>query len=154
MNWIIKNTCKLKFHTNLKALLKPIEDDIKELKWFVSDLEINTSEMQKLPINNEKDWFLISSLEMNILRQTDTQIIWGVFSGINNNLEIKTDQIELPFAEGNDMIWENGNLQIESSRIEIIAWDSSYTIVKFTDKELSEKFKSYFEEAIKLEDFK
>ena len=84
---------------------------------------------------------------MNIIRQNDVQIIWGVFSGIRNNLEVKLDQIELPFAEGNNKIWKNGNLQIENSIIEIIAWDSSYTIVKFTDKELSEKFKSYFDEA-------
>lgn len=31
MNWIIRNTDKLKFHTNLEVLLKPIENDIKEL---------------------------------------------------------------------------------------------------------------------------
>ena len=45
-------------------LLKPIEKDIQNLKWLISDLEINTSEMEKLPINHQKDWFLISSQEM------------------------------------------------------------------------------------------
>src|SRR5690606_18119734 len=154
MNWIIRNTDKLMFHTNLEVLLKPIENNIKELRWLISDLEINTSEMEKLPINHKKSWFLISSIEMNIIRQNNVQIIWGIFSGIRNNIEVKPDQIELPFAEGNDKIWKNGNLQIENSIIEIIAWDSSYTIVKFNDKELSEKFKSYFDEALKLEDFK
>ena len=85
MNWIIRNTSKLKFHTNLKLLLIPIENEIKDLKWLISDLEINTSEMEKLPINHEKYWFLISATEMNIIRDTDTQIIWGAFSGIPNN---------------------------------------------------------------------
>lgn len=154
MNWIIRNTSKLKFHTNLKVLLMPIENEIKNLKWLISDLEINTSEMEKLPINHQKDWFLISATEMNIIRDTDTQIIWGAFSGIPNNQEIEPNQIDLPFAEGNELIWKNGNLQVVNSKIEIIAWDSSYTIVKFADNEMSDKFKKYFQEAIELENYK
>lgn len=154
MNWIIRNTNKLKFHTNLKVLLTPIEKEIKDLKWLISDLEINTSEMEKLPINYEKDWFLISATEMNIIRNTNTQIIWGTFSGIPNNQEIEPNQIDLPFAEGNEQIWKNGNLQVVNSKIEIIAWDSSYTIVKFTEDKMSEKFKEYFQEAIELEKYK
>jgi len=153
MNWIIRNTSKLKFHTNLKVLLMPIENEINDLKWLISDLEINTSEMEKLPINHEKDWFLISATEMNIIRDTDTQIIWGAFSGIPNNQKIEPNQIDLPFAEGNEQIWKNGNLQVVNSKIEIIAWDSSYTIVKFTDDEMSDKFKKYFQEAIELEKY-
>ncbi len=35
--------------------------------------------------------------------------------------------------------------------MEIIAWDSSYTIIKFTEKAMSDKFKEYFDEAIELE---
>lgn len=154
MNWIIRNTSKLKFHTNFKVLLIPIENEIKDLKWLVSDLEINTSEMEKLPINHEEDWFMISANEMNAIRDTETQIIWGVFSGIPNKQEIDTNQMELPFAEGNEQIWENGNLQAKNSIIEIIAWDSSYTIVKFTDDEMSDKFKKYFNEAIELDKYK
>jgi hypothetical protein len=132
----------------------PIENDIKDLNWLISDLEINTSEMEKLPINHEKDWFLLSASDMNIIRDTDTQIIWGAFSGIPKNIAIEPEQIKLPYAEGNEQIWKNGNLQVVNSKIEIIAWDSSYTIVKFTDNEMSDKFKAYFQEAIELEKYK
>mgnify|MGYP004271290885 FL=1 len=38
--------------------------------------------------------------------------------------------------------------------MEIIAWDSSYTIVKFTEKGMSDRFKAYFDEAIELEKYK
>lgn len=64
-------------------LLKPIENDIERFNWLVNDLEINTSEMQKLPIDHDKDWFLINSEQMNTLRKTDTQIIWGTFLAID-----------------------------------------------------------------------
>jgi hypothetical protein len=144
----------LKYHTNLHELLKPIEQDIQGLKWLVSDLEINTSEMEKLPINHEKDWFLITSQEMITICETDTQIIWGAFSGMENEIELKIDRLKLPYVEGNTEIWKNGNLQVENSKIEIIAWDSSYTIIKFTEKEMSDKFKDYFDEAIELEKYK
>lgn len=154
MNWIIRNTSKLKFHTNLDILLQPLEIEVRDLKWLISDLEINTSEIENLPINHEKDWFLISATEMDIIRNSDTQIVWGVFSGVKNEFVIKPDQIELPYSDGNDKIWENGNLQVEGSLIEIIAWDSSYTIVKFANKEMSDKFKAYFQEAIELEKYK
>ena len=88
LNWIIKNRSKLDYHTNLNVLLKPIEKDIQNLKWLISDLEINTSEMEKLPINHQKDWFLISSQEMKTICETDTQIVWGAFSGIDKSLEL------------------------------------------------------------------
>jgi hypothetical protein len=91
---------------------------------------------------------------MNVLRKTEIQIIWGVFVGILKTQEIEPSQIDLPFADGNGQIWKNGNLQVEQAKIEIIAWDSSYTIVKFTDPSMSEKFKAYFQEAIELERYK
>ena len=154
LNWIIRNTGKLGFHTNLNILLEPIIEDIKKYNWLIADLEINTSELDKLPINHEKDWFLIGFEEMESIRKTDTQIIWGVFSAIDKDTKIDISDDILPMAEGIEEIWKNGNLQVTGSKIEIIAWDSSYTIVKFTDKKLSQQFKDYFDEAIELEKYK
>ena len=138
----------------MNVLLKPIEKDIQNLKWLISDLEFSSWNAEKLPINHEEDYFIISSQEMKTICETKTQVVWGAFSGIDKNIELKTDRIELPYADGNAEIWKNGNLQIENSKVEIIAWDSSYTIVKFTEKEMSDKFKEYFDEAIELEKYK
>ena len=85
---------------------------------------------------------------------SDTQIVWGVFSAFNKTTKLDLNYEELPYAEGNDSIWSNGNLQLKESEIEIIAFDSSYTIVKFTNNELSKKFKDFFKEAIELEKHK
>ncbi|WP_235299778.1 hypothetical protein [Portibacter marinus] len=154
MNWIIKNRDKLRFHTNLNVLLKPIENDIQRFNWLINDLEINSSELESLPINHEQDWFLITSEQMEELRISDTQIVWGAFSAIDNKSKIEIKEDVLPYAEGVSEIWKNGNLQVKESEIEIIAWDSSFTIVKFTDQTLSEKFSNYFDEAIELEKYK
>lgn len=88
---------------------------------------------------------------MEKIRKTDAQIVWGAFSAIDRDVDIIVTEDILPFAEGVEEIWENGNLQVKHSEIEIIAWDSSYTIVKFTDEKLSKKFREYFDEAIELE---
>jgi hypothetical protein len=154
MNWIIQSTKKLKFHTNFEVLLKPIEDELSNLIWLTSDLEINTDKMSDLPINHSKDWFIITQDEMEKIRKLDTQIVWGVFSAFDKSKKVDIDEQDLPFAEGNSKIWENNYFQNDITKIEIIAWDSSYTIVKFKDETLSDKFKEYFDEAIPLEKFK
>ena len=154
MNWIIQSTKKLKFHTNFEVLLKPIEDELSNLIWLTSDLEINTDKMSELPINHSKDWFIITQDEMEKIRKLDTQIVWGVFSAFDKSKKVDIDEQDLPFAEGNSKIWENNYFQNDITKIEIIAWDSSYTIVKFKDEKLSDKFKEYFDEAIPLEKFK
>lgn len=153
MNWIIKNSDKLEYHTHLGILLEPIKEAITALKWLIADVDMNTAELEKLPIDHEREWFLISSDEMKNICKSDTQFIWGVFSGIDQKTDFNPNSFEIPYADGNEEVWKTGNLQIENSKIEIVAWDSTYTIVKFTDKDLSVQFKNYFPEAIELENF-
>ena len=69
MNWIIRSTKKLKFHTNLEVLLKPIEDELTKFNWLMSDLEILTDRMEELPINYTKDWFILSQAEIEKIRK-------------------------------------------------------------------------------------
>lgn len=150
MDWIIRKLDTLKFHTNLDELLRPLEKEIGEFKWLITDLEINTIELESLPINLEEHWHLLAADEMDCVRKSDSQMIWGVFSALPKDLEINPNLIDLPFADGNDKVWETGNLQLEHSKIEIIAWDSSFTIVKFTDRGMSQKFKRHFKDALPL----
>lgn len=157
MNWIIRKTLKLSCHTYLNELLVPILEDLERFNWLITDLEYNTSglfEGQKLPINHEDDYFLLSENELHQLLDARVQIYWAVILGIPSFTKPLVDEQNLPFAEGNPLIWKNGNIQHPNAEIEIVCYDSGYTIVKFRDLYLSEKFKSYFTEAIDLERFK
>ena len=154
MNWIIKRTDKMEFHTNLRSILKPIINEIKGLNWLITDLEFNNiCRTEDLPVNYEQDYFILSSTQFGDLVAADMQIIWGVILGIPEACTINADQNNLPHAEGNDLIWKNGNLQHPDAIIEIVCFDSSYTILKFKDKHLSDQFKAYFNEAKDLESF-
>ncbi len=78
----------------------------------------------------------------------------GSICAIPKNIDYDVDGENIPYAEGSKSIWENDEYQIEESEIEIIAWDSSYTIIKFKNRNLSNKFRSYFDEAIELDKYK
>jgi hypothetical protein len=144
----------MSFHTDLGVILKPIEECIDNYKWIASDLELNTSVLHKLPINHDEDFFVLSSEDLNVILDNWVQVIWGVFIGVPKNAVVTIDDDNLPYVDRNPLIWKNGNLQHPDAKVEIICVDSGYTIVKFTEKKLSDKFKSYFNEAIELEKFR
>jgi hypothetical protein len=153
MNWIISDSNKMEYHTHLNAVLKPIEDDIKDMNWIISDLDYFPDIITDLPVDLSHDYFVLSPEDFRTLVDANTQIIWGVFLGIPSTSPLEVDKEHLPYAEFNELIWKNGNIQHPSAQIEIVCFDSSYTIVKFRDEYMSDKFKAYFNEAIELERF-
>jgi hypothetical protein len=153
MNWIVRYSNKMEFHTHLNTLLMPIENDIKNWNWLISDLDYFPDTITDLPVDFEHDYFILPADEFQKSVDADPQIIWGVLLGIPNNFPIEVDEGHLPYAEFNDIIWKNGNIQHPNAQIEIVCFDSGYTIIKFRDEHLSNKFKAYFTEAIELERF-
>jgi len=153
MNWIIRDSDKLWYHTNLKELVKPFYNELGNYNWVLSDLDF-ISDTTDLPINFDQDYFILSSSEFERLVSADMQIIWGAIVAVPKELPLSLNADTLPYVEGNDKIWENGNLQLPYAEIEIDCFDSSYTIIKFTSGRVSNQFKEYFPEAIELEKFK
>ncbi|MEJ5049826.1 hypothetical protein WH221_08290 [Chryseobacterium culicis] len=151
MNWIIRSTKKVKFHTNLQEVLKSIWDNLAVYRWILTDLDFISDQL--LPINFDEDFFVLDSPGFEKLYHSNTQIIWGIISAIPYNIEPDASLISKLSAE-DSIVWEPDHFLIQESIIEIIAFDSGYTIVKFKDKHLSDKFKEYFhEQAIDLQKF-
>jgi len=153
MNWIIRHSDKMEFHTHLNILLNPILDDIAEFNWLISNFEYHPDYAKDLPVNHDEEYFILSSVNFKKMIHADPQIIWAVILGIPQGKSIEIDEDNLPYADGSAIVWKNGNLQHPNAVMEIICFDSSYTIVKFKDEKLSTKFKAYFNEAIGLEKF-
>ena len=135
-NWIISKSRKLQYHTNLNVLLSPILSEIKGFKWLLSDIEFFSGHAQSLPINHEQDYFVLSSEQFSKLLEPYLQIVWGVILGFPNDCLISVDAMNLPYAEGIELIWKAGNIQHIDALIEIVCFDSGYAIVKFKDEEL------------------
>lgn len=154
MNWIIRSTKKLHCHTNLNNLLDSSWIDISKFNWLVSDLDVVNFSKLKLPIDFSENYSILSSGSFKKIIESNIQIIWGVISAVKKPENPKFDKENFPYVEGNDDVWKNDEFQVENAVFEITAWDSSYTIVKFKDAELSEKFKNQFDEAIQLDKYK
>jgi hypothetical protein len=154
MNWIIDKSNKINFHTYLEEILVPLKEDIINYNWILSDLEYGGNYSDETPINMERDYFVLGPEEFNVVLKNHIQFYWGVIIAVPNSFHIQMDETKLPYAEGNNLMWKNGNMQYSDAEIEIICFDSGYTIVKFANENLSNKFKSYFDEAIDLEKFK
>ena len=135
MNWILEKSNKLDFHTNLAKILEPLKINFKNYKWVFNDIDFMSDDI--LPINLDDDYFILNDLELNKILDVHTQFIWGIISAVPLDEEVILLSNDLPFIEGNDSIWNNNIFQIINSEIEIIAFDSSYTIVKFKNKLLS-----------------
>jgi len=142
-------------HTYLSIILKPLEEYIDNYNWVISDLEYySTIHFEnEYPINLNDEYFMLSTEELKIVLSKNIQIWWGVLLAvpISEKIELGND---IPYADGNTTVWKNNNFQIPNAEIEIVCFDSTCTIVKFTNKKLSDKFKSFFgEDAIPLEKF-
>ena len=53
MNWIIRSTKKVKFHTNLQEVLKPIWDNLEAYHWILTDLEFMPNGLP-IPVNYDQ----------------------------------------------------------------------------------------------------
>jgi hypothetical protein len=154
MDWIIRHSKKMPYHTYLNVILEPFNEQIDNYNWILTELEYNST-IEGLPVDMDTDYFILSPADFKILLERNVQIWWGVISAVPISYEITLDTDNLPYAEGNDRIWRNGNLQYSNAEIEIICFDSSYTIVKFTKEYLSSRFKNFFgEETVLLEKYK
>ncbi|MCW3170154.1 hypothetical protein OMO38_16630 [Chryseobacterium sp. 09-1422] len=151
MNWIIRSTKTVKYHTNLKEILKPIWENLGDYHWIITDIDFMSD--TELPINFNADYFFLTHAEFERIFQSNAQIIWGIISAVPQDSAIDFGKVSTLSAE-NICVWECNEFQIHQSIVEITAFDSGYTIVKFKDQKLSEKFKDYFQnQALDLQAF-
>ena len=90
-----------------------------------------------------------------MIEEENFQWIWAVLTGFNKNIS-KDDVLKykLPKANGNQKIWLNPvNLQIPIASIEIIAWDSSLTVIISKEDKIVDQFLEYFKLAKDLEKY-
>jgi hypothetical protein len=153
MNWIIRKSKKLSAHTYLNEVLKPLDEYIEAYNWILSDIE-GGGNLSELPIDYEQDYFILSPKEFRKILNSHFQFYWGTIIAVPMSLDIKVNKDNLPYTEGNDLIWKNDHIQYPDAEIEIDCVDSGYTIAKFSKEDLSNKFKTYFDEAVDLEKFR
>ena len=153
MDWILYGGQTFSFHTDLQKVLTPIRKDIGEFKWFLSDIDY-MADSSNISINRDQDYFILNETEFEDLLSHDIQFIWGSILGFPRGIEIYFNSETLPYVEGNENVWKPGNIQIPGATIEIDCFDSSATIMKFSNENLSKKFHEFYPEFVALNKFK
>lgn len=138
------------FHSYLHIILKSILNEIRELNWLCNNVGISfdylpfqetTASLKLMEANFDypRSCDLTGSEFYEILTKQQNQYIWGVFSAFRGLVpEIPIEK--QPYADGNEEIWKKPEVfQTEDAEMEIICFDSTYTILKFKDESLAKR---------------
>jgi hypothetical protein len=143
------------FYSNLKKVFKAINNKQSCYNWLITDCECypqNHEYAEKL----SKDYCWISGDELtHMVEEDDFQWIWAVLSGFNKNISFDDVlKYKFPYADGNQTTWKNPiDLQHPLASVEIIAWDSTSTVIIGKEDGLVDQFLEYFKLAKDLEKY-
>ncbi len=155
MTLILENTKQVEFHTDLYEIIEPFEKEFSELNWLLTNQDYRILDFDQKggieKLNFESDRITFSGIELlEIIRNRKIDFIWCVFCGFKNDIP-KLKKSELPFADLNSDIWNKPNEFLnKQSEIEIISFDGTSTIFKTKIKEIENKFREKFTDAIEL----
>jgi hypothetical protein len=159
MTLILKNTKQVEFHTNLSEIVEPFKNEFASLNWLLTNQDYILLDYEEKglvdKLDHEPDRIEFTGTELlEIVETRYIQFVWGVFCGFKGKIP-NLRQEDLPYADCNSDIWtEPDKFLLTDSEIEILCFDSSYTLVKFRDKNLEEQFKDKFPDAQTLKKIK
>ncbi len=125
MNVILEDPESVTFFTDMREVLARAGVDPEDFEWFVSDIETNVHAGGR-PI--ESGW--MSGVELRkVLEAPGLQFIWAVFSAFPAGVRCHVEN--LPYADGNASFWSEAGVmpQLPGASFEIVAWDSSATLL-------------------------
>jgi hypothetical protein len=151
----LEDTTQFRWQTDFERLLAPLKQQIEPLNWLITDLRyhfIDDQEPQRIS-DWDIDWgtkkqfaIVAGKVLWESVANRDIQVVWGVFCGILGEVPTIPDD-KLPYADGNRQLWtEPEAFQLANSKIEIVCFDSSLTLVKFRDDSLGYQFLQLFPE--------
>lgn len=141
------------WQTDLGRILPAIQPQIERLNWVISNLMcwhlqefVPTVEVWQ---NQTEEYYytVVSGKTLyDTMASQGVQVVWGVFCGIAGNIpNLAAD--EVPYADGNRQIWTEPEVfQLADAEIEIVAFDSTFTLMKFRDESLGHQFMEAFPE--------
>ncbi|MFV0341822.1 MAG: hypothetical protein ACK5JH_02870 [Anaerocolumna sp.] len=133
-------------YTNMAKVFNAIENEQLKYNWLITNCECYPEDKR---INEmfSKEYIWISGEQLTeIINKDNFQFIWGVFSGFTPEVTLEEAlRYDLPFADGYEGFWVNNvGIQHPLAEVEIVAWDSSLTLLISKNNKLIEDFHSTF----------
>lgn len=146
-------------YTYLKKLFRLMDNFQKEYNWLITDCEAYPKrighEMHFFQSKHNNYAWITGEELTNIVNKDDFQWIWGVLSGFDKNI-LKDDILKygFPYADGYKGFWEEQiHIQHPLASIELVAWDSSCTLLISNKTSIIKKFREVFPLSEDLEEF-
>lgn len=146
-----------KYYTYLGKIFAGLNNFQKEYNWLITDFECYGQKIgRKIENYNGENYIWITGEELtDIIMEEDFQWIWAVLSGFEKNItweEVK--KYTFPYADGYRGFWsENISIQHPFAAIELVAFDSSFTLFISKKDELVDKFRKVFPLSVDLEKY-
>jgi len=144
-----------KYFTYMGPVLAPIREIVREYNWLITDCDIYWYPDKRIG-NPDYDW-LPGDVLLEIVERYDIQFVWGVFSAIPKDVPLEQVLLgdaagSLPCADGNGDFWKLPvSMQHPLAEIEIVAFDSSLTLIISEHDALIDKWAAAFPHSEDLE---
>lgn len=119
------------YYTYMSKVFSSIENEQLKYNWLITDCECYPEDRSINKIFS-KEYIWISGHQLTeIICKEDFQFVWGVFSGFHPNITLEEIlKYDLPYANGYKGFWlDNVDIQHKLAEVEIVAWDSSLTLL-------------------------
>lgn len=131
-----------KSYTYLDTVFDAINNRQYDYNWLITGHECfpSTPQFTEL-LNNEYCWLTGSELT-DIVKQEKFQWLWAVLSGFQKDIPLSEIlKYKLPYADSYTGFWVNPlTLQHPLADIEIVAWDSTMTLLLSKEKTVVDDF--------------
>lgn len=133
------------YYTLLSKVFTAIDNKQLNLNWLITNCECHPQNESFYELF-QKEYIWISGRQLTeIIQEEDFQFIWGVFSGFST--EITLEEVlgfKLTNADYEGYWIKNLQIQHPIAEMEIIAFDSSYTLLISKKDKIVQEFLDYF----------
>lgn len=143
-----------KTYTYMRVFFAALSDRLKQYHWLVAGCcAYPQTEEGKRLVEQEYCWLTGDELSQ-IFEKEDFQWIWGILCGFEKRITLQEVlEYPLPSAEDYNGYYQNPvSLQHPLASVEIVAVDSSYSMLISRDKALIEQYLKFCPEAENLEE--
>lgn len=144
-----------KYYTNIKDVFDAINNKQLEYNWLITDCDCNTNNPRMIQIENNKYGWITGEELTDIVANEEFQWIWAVLSAFDKSVTLnEVLKYDLPYADGYRGFWKKPlTMQHPLSKIEIVTWDSSLTLIFSENKEVVDNFREFYPQSQNLEEY-
>ncbi len=138
------------WYTDLNKVFKLVGNFQKDYNWLITDCEAcprKAGHAERITQSKNGNYAWISGEELtNIVRKDRFQWVWAVLSGFDKCYsKEEVLKYELPFADGYRGFWTADiSIQHPLASVELVAWDSSLTLLISKKESLVKAFREAF----------